>query len=87
MFHNAIDEILGSFPGCKNISDGIIVYGKDQKEHYKNVHGLLERHKQYDIRLNQEKYSFSQTEIKFMVTPSTPKESSQTPGKLTPSKL
>ena len=59
IFQNAIDEILGSFPGCKNISDGIIVYGKDQKEHYKNVHGLLERHKQYDIRLNQEKYSFS----------------------------
>ena len=65
IFQNAIDEILGSFPGCKNISNGIIVYWKDQKEHYRNLHGVLERHKQYDIRLNQEKCSFTQTEIMF----------------------
>ena len=87
IFQNAIDEILGSFPGCKNISDGIIVYGKDQKEHYRNLHGVLERHKQYDIRLNQEKCSFTQTEIMFYGNIFTAKRIKPDPGKLTPSKL
>ena len=42
IFQNAIEEILAGLPVCKNISDDIIVYGKDQREHDKNLHGVLE---------------------------------------------
>ena len=65
IFQNAIEEILAGLPVCKNISDDIIVYGKDQREHDRNLHGVLERLKQYDIRLNEEKCSFSQSEIMY----------------------
>ena len=33
IFQNAIEEILTGLPGCKNISDDIIVFGKTHREH------------------------------------------------------
>ena len=65
IFQNAIEEILTGLPGCKNMSDDIIVYGKTQKKHDENLRGVLERLKQHGVRLNKEKCSFSRSEIKF----------------------
>ncbi|CAB4016982.1 Hypothetical predicted protein, partial [Paramuricea clavata] len=65
IFQNAIEEILAGLPGCKNISDDIIVFGRGQKEHDTNLRGVLERLKQYNIRLKEEKCSFSQSTIMF----------------------
>ena len=65
IFQNAIEEILAGLPGCKNISDDIIVFGRDQREHDVNLHGVLERLKQYNICLKEEKCSFSQSSINF----------------------
>ena len=65
IFQNAIEEILAGLPGCKNISDDIIVFGRDQREHDVNLRGVLERLKQYNIRLKEEKCSFSQSSINF----------------------
>ncbi|KAK3720930.1 hypothetical protein QZH41_014537, partial [Actinostola sp. cb2023] len=48
-----------------NISDDIIVYGKNQKEHDKNLRQVLERLMQHNVRLNKDKCSFSKNEIKF----------------------
>ena len=33
IFQNSIAELLTGLPGCKNISDDIIVYGRDVREH------------------------------------------------------
>ena len=65
IFQNAIEEILAGLPGCNNISDDIIVFGRGQKEHDTNLRGVLERLKQYNIRLKEEKCSFSQSTIMF----------------------
>ena len=65
IFQNAIEEILAGLPGCKNISDDIIVFGRDQREHDANLRGVLERLKQYNVRLKEEKCSFSQSKIMF----------------------
>ena len=43
----------------------IIVFGRDQREQDANLRGILERLKQYNIRLKKEKCSFSQSSIKF----------------------
>ena len=37
IFQNVIEAILAGLPGCKNISDDIIVFGRDQKEHDANL--------------------------------------------------
>ena len=41
IFQEAIRELLTGLPGCKNISDDIIVFGKSQDEHDKNLRGVL----------------------------------------------
>ena len=65
IFQNAIEEILTGLPGCKNISDDIIVFGKTHREHDENLRGVLQRLQQHDVRLNKKKCSFSKSEIKF----------------------
>ena len=68
IFQNAIEELLTGLPGCKNISNDIlIVFGKDQEDHDKNLRGLhvLQRLREYNVRLNKDKCSFSKTEVMF----------------------
>ena len=55
IFQNAIEEIITSLPGCKNIFDDIIVFGATLAEHDQN-HG---------VRLKKEKFSFSRSEVSF----------------------
>ena len=65
IFQEAIRELLTGLPGCKNISDDIIVFRKSQDEHDKNLRGVLQRFQENNLRLNKEKCQFSQTEIRF----------------------
>ena len=65
IFQYAVEEILTGLPGCKNISDDIIVFGRTQQEHEENIRGVLERLQQHDVRLNKDKCSFSKSEVKF----------------------
>ena len=65
IFQNAIAELLTGLPGCKNISDDIIVYGRDIKEHDENLHHVLTRLRQNNARLNREKCIFRQSEVIF----------------------
>ena len=65
IFQNAIAELLTGLPGFKNISDDIIVYGRDIKEHDENLHRVLTRLRQNNARLNREKCIFRQSEVIF----------------------
>ena len=65
IFQKAIEEILTGLPGCKNISDNIIIYGKTQNKHDEKLHGVLERLQQHGVCLNKEKLAFLRSEIKF----------------------
>ena len=62
---NTIDELLTGLPGCKNISDDIIVFGKDQATHGANLRQVLERLQSHNLRLNKEKCHFSKSEVMF----------------------
>ncbi|XP_064639559.1 uncharacterized protein K02A2.6-like [Lineus longissimus] len=65
IFQNAIAEILSDIPNCRNISDDIIIHGKDKAEHDKSLIAVMERLKEYGIRLNMPKCHFYQSEVKF----------------------
>ena len=52
IFQNTIEELLTGLPGCKNISDDIIVFGKDQATHDANHRQVLERLQSHNLRLN-----------------------------------
>ena len=65
IFQNKVEELLTGLPGCKNISDDIIVFGQNQETHDKNLRSVFERLKDNNVRLNKEKCVFSQPEIMF----------------------
>ena len=65
IFQETIRELLTGLPGCRNISYDIIVFGKGQEEHNKNLRGVFQRLKENNLRLNKDTCQFSKTEIKF----------------------
>ena len=65
IFQNTIEELLTGLPGCKNISDDIVVFGKDQATHDANLRQVLERLQSHNLRLNKEKCHFSKSEVMF----------------------
>jgi hypothetical protein len=65
IFQNAIAELPAGLPGCKNISDDIILYGKDQLEHDLNLQAGLKRLSDCNVRLKKDKCHFSQSQVCF----------------------
>ena len=43
IFQNGIAKLLVGLPGCKNFSNDIIVYGRDEKEHDEHLRRVLTR--------------------------------------------
>ena len=65
IFQESIKELLTGLPGCKNISDDIIVLGKGKDEHDRNLRGVLMRLQDNNLRPNKDKYEFSKSEVSF----------------------
>ena len=65
IYQHTIQQVLHGLPSVKNISDDIIVFGKDKSEHDKNLHGVLGRLQERGLTLNSEKCMFSVPEITF----------------------
>ena len=65
MQHQKFSKKQSENSSLKNISDDIIVFGKGQEENNKNPCGILQRLKENNLRLNEDKCEFSKTEFKF----------------------
>ena len=50
IFQNAVAEMLGGLDGAKNISDDIIVFGRTQDEHDRNLQATFQRLAQHNAR-------------------------------------
>ena len=59
-FHDTVSkEVTRVIPGCLNISDDILVYGKTQEEHDQSLEKLLRRAKKKKITFNKAKCEFN----------------------------
>ena len=65
VFPESIKELLTGLPGCNNISDDIIVFGKGKDEHDRNLRVVLQRLQDNNLRLNEAKCEFSKSEVSF----------------------
>ena len=65
VFQNAIQQALQGLNGVRNIADDIIVWGKTQAQHDKNLEALLNRLVIKKLTLNLEKCKFNQTSLWF----------------------
>ena len=64
-YQSIIQQSLHGCPGVRNISDDIIVYGKNQAEHDQNLEAVLQRIKDKGLTLNKQKFLFGVSEITF----------------------
>lgn len=65
IFNNEVRQVLDGLNGCINISDDIIIFGKTQQEHDKNLQAVFERFKEKNLTLNKNKCLFNQKQVKF----------------------
>nr|XP_006817021.1 PREDICTED: uncharacterized protein K02A2.6-like [Saccoglossus kowalevskii] len=65
IFQKAVSDALQGIPGARNISDDIIVFGKEQTDHDDQLKAVLQRLRDNNITGNREKCEFSKSEITF----------------------
>ena len=65
IFQKTIEQVLEGLPNCKNISDDIIVWGRNREEHDKCLHLVLQRLEESGLTVNIKKCSFGQTSMDF----------------------
>ena len=65
-YQHVIHQVLEGCPGTHNISDDIIVYGRDQAEHDKRLDQVFQRLSSRGLTVNPEKCKFNMTELTFM---------------------
>ena len=65
IYQHIIQQVLQGYPGARNISDDIIVFGKTRHEHDQNLDMVLQRLQQSGLTLNQEKCLFGVSNLTF----------------------
>ena len=64
-FQKRIELVLHGCKGAKNVSDDILIWGKDDEDHRKNLNEVLTRLQAAGLKLNWDKCIFNQSEITF----------------------
>ena len=65
IFQRKLDSIYIGLSGITGITDDMVVYGRSEQEHDKNLIQFLETTRKNGLRLNKEKLQFKQTEVSF----------------------
>jgi hypothetical protein len=60
-----IRKILEGLPGCANILDDILVFGRDMQEHDAHLRAVLSRLEQYSATVRRDKCTIGATEVDF----------------------
>ena len=66
IYQHAIQQALHGCEGVRNISDDIILNGKDDQQHDERLEKLLERLQQRGLTLNGENCKFKVPQLEFM---------------------
>lgn len=66
VYQHVIQQSLQRCQGVANISDDIIIHGKNTEEHDRRLQRVLERLKEKNLTLNAEKCKFHMTQMVFM---------------------
>ena len=65
IFQYQIQTALAGIPGCRNLSDDIIVYGKTQQEHDATLRNVFQRLRDKGLTLNRSKCVFNKGNLNF----------------------
>ena len=64
-FQKTIESVVGDIQQNANLSDDIIVFGKDEEDHDRVLHAVLKRLEENGLTLNTEKSKFKQKALDF----------------------
>ena len=64
IFHEELKKQLAGITGVKNIHDDILVYGVDEKDHYRALNDVFSRLRESGLTLKRKKCEFGKTSIK-----------------------
>ena len=64
-FDRAIRRMISGVPGARNITDDIIVFGRNKEDHDKNLREVFKRLSDAGLTLKKSKCKFNQSEITF----------------------
>ena len=65
IFHEELKRKLEGITGVKNIHDDILVYGVDEKDHYRALSEVFSRLRESGLTLKRNKCEFGRTSVKF----------------------
>ena len=66
IYQHAIQQVLAGCEGAQNISDDIIIHGRDMKDHDQKLDKVLQYLKKRGLTLNKEKCEFRMSKLIFM---------------------
>mgnify|MGYP003467003963 CR=1 FL=1 len=66
IFQTTINEVIKGIQGVRAYQDDLIVFGKSSDEHRRNLKQLLERLKQFNVKINASKSIFGVQKIKYL---------------------
>ena len=64
-FQGVMSKVLSGIPGCRNIADDIIVFGKSKEEHDEALHNVLTRLLESGLTINRSKCKFRKSSVDF----------------------
>ena len=65
IFQNTLQNALSGLEGVRNISDNIIVFGKTQEEHDRNLEATFARLKEKNLTINRQKCELNKDKLSF----------------------
>lgn len=66
IFQSVIDRIINGIPMSKTFIDDILIGGKDEEDCRKNLHLVLERLQEHNVKVNTEKCVFLQKSVAYL---------------------
>ena len=66
VYQRAVSEMISGLEGCEAIVDDILIWGTDLQEHDARLRKVLDRVKDYNLRLSPEKCRFRQNQVTYV---------------------
>ncbi|VDI40083.1 Hypothetical predicted protein [Mytilus galloprovincialis] len=70
VFQKIVSEMVSDIEGAEAIIDDILIWGSDQKEHDMRLKQVLDRAREYNLKLSAGKCEISKPEVTYVWTPS-----------------
>ena len=65
VFQQTISQVFSDIEGVRNISDDLIIYGRNQTEHNKSLRAVIQRLVECGLTINRDKIELNKTSIRY----------------------